>query len=93
MATTFEDYGDYSFMRTQSNAARRGGGAQKKSAKDGVLAKLFASFVASREAWAKDTVDAHLTTLSDRELVGLGLSKEQIADVRANVRARQVNWL
>ena len=56
MATTFQDYGDYSFMREQSSAANAGKDAQQKGTADGFFARLFASFVASREAWARDAV-------------------------------------
>ena len=86
MATTVGNFGDYSFMRDN---------ADKKTARkgDGVFARLFATFVASREAWARDAVEGHLSTFTDAELVKLGLDDERIAQVRSNLRARQSNWL
>ena len=86
MATTLQNYGDYSFMRDDADE-------QAKRSGTGIFARLFATFIASREAWAKDAVDAHLSTLPDAELGKLGLSVERIGEVRSNVRARQTFML
>ena len=84
MATATGHIGDYSFMR---DAAYR---AQGRVSRDrGLITRLFAAFIASREAWARDAVESHLNTLSERELVKLGTSSDDIARLRANVRGRQ----
>ena len=86
MAATVESYGDYSFMREDT-------GKRRSLDKRGVLARWFNAFIASREAWAKDAVDAHLTTLSDAELVRLGNGPERIAEIRTNIRGSQTFML
>ncbi len=80
MAATIEDYGDYSFMPV-AKAAKQDVDA------NGICASVFAAFIGSREARAKDLVAAHWATLSDSELAALGLSAQEIGDVRANIRA------
>ena len=82
MATTVDNIGDYSFLPQTT-------GAKNTTKRQGVLSRLWAKFVASREAWAKDAVDAHLTTLSDNELAAMGFSEYRIGEIRRNVRGRQ----
>lgn len=47
-----------------------------------LIARLFASFVAAREAEARRKIAAHLADLSDNHLVGLGLSATEIEELR-----------
>lgn len=47
-----------------------------------LIAKLFAGFVAAREAEARRKIAAHLADLSDNHLVGLGLSATEIEELR-----------
>ena len=84
MATATGHIGDYSFMRDTARPAQG-----RKSRARGLFTRLFAAIVASREAWARDAVESHLNTLSDRELIKLGTSSDDIARLRANVRGRQ----
>lgn len=61
--------------------------------RSGWLERAFRRLIASREAHARQIVDAHLARLPDASLVDLGFEEAQIRRIRAKAGTTAPYWI